>query len=131
MLAPCLDCRRHVRSDEPSCPFCGGAIGAAKLASPLLRPTRAAIIFASAVSIAGCSEDTSEVAIYGAPAPDSALTDTSAKDSSPADSAAADTTTPDTAPSDSATSADSSEADTLEDTRVLPPYGAPSPHALV
>jgi hypothetical protein len=135
MLAPCTSCRRHVRADEPCCPFCGGAIGEATNRA-VARAPRVAMLFAGALGIAGCSatDDGNVVAMYGAPISDSATLDTSmgalyggppvdsaVKDSaSPPDTA----TAPDTSVADGAK--DSGAADVEEDTwSPVPPYGAP------
>ena len=69
-LLPCPACRRHVASDERSCPFCGAALSSprpcagdcARLPSRL---ARAALVAASAALLgAGCG---SAVPVYGAP----------------------------------------------------------------
>jgi len=128
-LAPCTSCRRHVRADEPRCPFCGGTIGEAT-SRAVARAPRVAILFAGALGIAGCSDDGNVVPVYGAPITDSAAADTNvAKDSATADtnvakdSATADTTMTDTKPIDSATTDSSTD---VEDTwSPVPPYGAP------
>ena len=132
MLAPCTSCRRHVRADEPACPFCGGTLGeATNRAVP--RAPRVAILFAGALGIAGCSasDDGSTVAMYGAPMSDSASVETSNADTSmgslyggpPVDSAVQDTNAPkDTAVADTAKDAAADVADTFSP---VPPYGAP------
>lgn len=131
-LALCTSCRRHVRVDEPACPFCGGSIGA-PVVRAVSRARRAAILFGSAAVIAGCgsTDDTSVVAMYGMPIEDAATLDTGAtKDTSANDTAVADSrpadTSSDTASSDTASS-DTSSADAAEtDTGgAVPPYGAP------
>ncbi len=54
-LAPCSACRRHVRIDEATCPFCGAATAGAPRTLPVGRFARAAV-FAGAVAGAatGC-----------------------------------------------------------------------------
>lgn len=135
-LALCTSCRRHVRVDEPHCPFCGGSIGQPVLRA-VSRARRAAILFGSAAVIAGCgsTDDTSVVAMYGMPIEDSATLDTgSTKDSAQSDTSAIDTAVGDTAVGDTAVAdtakadaADAAAADTAEtDTGgAVPPYGAP------
>jgi hypothetical protein len=131
MLAPCTSCRRHVRADEPACPFCGGAIGEpTNRAVP--RAPRVAILFAGAIGLAGCSEDGggAPVPVYGAPIDSAVIADTGRADTSnadtsmgslyggpPVDSAVQDTNTPDSA---------KDSGDDVEDTwSPVPPYGAP------
>jgi len=132
-LAPCTSCRRHVRADEPRCPFCGGTIGEAS-SRVVARAPRVAILFAGALGIAGCSDDGNVVPVYGAPITDSATADTNvAKDSAIADtnvakdSATADTTVTDTAKPVDATPETRTDTSTdVEDTwSPVPPYGAP------
>lgn len=68
----CASCRRHVRRDDPSCPFCAAAIsGDAVAPPPGWRMSRGALFaFASSVAIAGCGSEV--VPVYGAPSPDAA-----------------------------------------------------------
>ena len=70
-LVPCNTCRRHVRLDEASCPFCGGAVPAA-IASPETstpRLGRAALAALGAIGVglglAGCP--TPMATLYGGP----------------------------------------------------------------
>jgi hypothetical protein len=58
-LLPCPDCARHIRRIEAACPFCGAPVPvgfgeSARLvvAEPVL--SRAAILFATATTVAGC-----------------------------------------------------------------------------
>lgn len=52
-LSPCAQCRRHVRADEATCPFCGSEVTTAEPvpSRPALRLTRAAL-FAGATLLA-------------------------------------------------------------------------------
>jgi hypothetical protein len=53
-LRPCPGCRRHVRIDERTCPFCTAALDAgAPPALPVGRLTRAAVFSAGAALAAG------------------------------------------------------------------------------
>jgi hypothetical protein len=72
VLVLCASCRRHVRRDDPSCPFCSATVfGDAVPPAPAWRMTRgAAFAFASSVALAGCSSES--VPVYGAPSPDAA-----------------------------------------------------------
>ncbi len=60
-LTPCNDCQRHVRDDEPSCPFCGGELSRApQVPIPARRMSRAALVAFGATALAsvaatGCS----------------------------------------------------------------------------
>jgi hypothetical protein len=51
MLIPCGGCRRHVRSSEPACPFCGRAIEPAPARSSVVGRLSRAAVFAG---LAGC-----------------------------------------------------------------------------
>lgn len=56
-LHPCPSCSRHVRATETSCPFCGADVPQAVAKTTFVnapRMTRAAILFASATTIAAC-----------------------------------------------------------------------------
>jgi hypothetical protein len=57
-LEPCPGCRRHVRVDDASCPFCATALGATGEARVLSSPrlTRAAVFAGAALvsATAGC-----------------------------------------------------------------------------
>jgi hypothetical protein len=69
----CSSCRRHVRNDEPTCPFCAASVNAD--APPPAAPWRmsrgALFAFASTVAIAGCGSQV-DTPVYGAPSPDAA-----------------------------------------------------------
>ncbi len=71
ILGPCTACRRHVRLDEPSCPFCGGVVPAAPTtpegATPRLSRSALAALGAIGVGLglAGCP--TPVAALYGGP----------------------------------------------------------------
>jgi hypothetical protein len=65
-LHPCVACKRHIRTDERTCPFCSSRLGedfalaiagaAAAMRRPLTRgATRAALLFAGATAIASCT----------------------------------------------------------------------------
>ncbi|MBL8715192.1 MAG: hypothetical protein JNL79_04320 [Myxococcales bacterium] len=69
-LAPCTVCRRHIRLDEPSCPFCGGAVPTtltAETATPRLSRSALAALGAIGVGLglAGCP--TPMATLYGGP----------------------------------------------------------------
>ena len=54
-LAPCPACRRHVRIDEPACPFCSAALPAASPRTPGVgRFTRAAVFAGAIAGTAAC-----------------------------------------------------------------------------
>lgn len=59
-LKPCPSCGRHIRSTEATCPFCGAGtpegfeVCAAKGGSGAVAATRAAVVFAGALTLAGC-----------------------------------------------------------------------------
>jgi len=56
-LSPCTECRRHVRTIEARCPFCGAQREAAAVeAAPMVRLSRA-VTFAAALAIAGCQSE--------------------------------------------------------------------------
>lgn len=69
-LVPCLACRRHIRSHEPRCCFCG--VERTPLAAPqqraLPKDVKRATLFALGLTLAGqaCAEE-NVVAVYGAP----------------------------------------------------------------
>jgi hypothetical protein len=53
-MRPCPGCRRHVRADEATCPFCAAVIDARGAVAPRsARMTRAAVFVAGA-ALAGC-----------------------------------------------------------------------------
>jgi hypothetical protein len=96
---------------------------------------RGAIMFA--VTVAGCSstafEDTNAVPAYGVPY-DAAMDDTTSTDTSTKDSAIADAKTDSTVTevaSDASDASDANDAADTEETRIFPPYGAPSTPELV
>lgn len=62
-LAPCTECRRHVRAVEARCPFCGTSrAGAGPIeVSPTVRMSRAAAV-AAAFVIAGCHTEAQPIA---------------------------------------------------------------------
>ena len=61
-LAPCPSCSRHVKTTEPSCPFCKATIAelaAAPVPFVQRRMTRAAAYaFSASLAVAGCSGTT-------------------------------------------------------------------------
>lgn len=69
-LTPCVACRRHARSTDPACPFCGGALSPVRAFAEVDTRglSRAAVIaLAASLGLAACvSEDTP---VYGAPGP--------------------------------------------------------------
>ncbi|MGZ3423644.1 MAG: hypothetical protein ACXVEF_29720 [Polyangiales bacterium] len=75
MLGPCSSCRRHVRTDERVCPFCGSAVaGLAVKSGVTQRMSRAAIVALGTIAVAatGCPKENgggSETIVqpYGAP----------------------------------------------------------------
>lgn len=98
-LVPCSGCGRHVRASDSACPFCGHAIESDASLRAAPRPNGARIgraaIFAfgatlAATSAIACSpsnpggdaqaqdgsvQDAGNMALYGAPAPDSGVGD--------------------------------------------------------
>jgi len=83
----CASCRRHVRRDDPSCPFCSASVTGEPVPPATRRMPRGALFaFASTVAIAGCGSEVAPsptptdsgsqvdtggaVPAYGAPAPD-------------------------------------------------------------
>jgi hypothetical protein len=58
-LIPCDGCARHVLASEESCPFCGRAIAAGRIAPDTTRRmTRAAaFVFGATMAVAACSSD--------------------------------------------------------------------------
>ena len=59
-LAPCPDCRRHVRVEERSCPFCAASLRGleAPAALPGTRLSRAALFVAATLGLAACNQET-------------------------------------------------------------------------
>ncbi len=152
-FVPCPSCRRHVRGDEPTCPFCANALDGAHAARAVpaanRRMSRGALFaFAASMSVAGSvaacggqtepaasdaatvsdsgADDTGgNVAMYGAPA-DTGVSDDGgpvAAYGAPPDTGAADTNV-----SDDASSADSGSDDggSEDDGGIIPAYGLPS-----
>lgn len=39
-FVPCSACHRHVRVDDPTCPFCGAGVDAGEIAAPTIPPGR-------------------------------------------------------------------------------------------
>jgi hypothetical protein len=66
-LVPCTGCRRHVRCEEPVCPFCGVALSCASSKAG----TAAAAFLAASLALTGCPDNTPKapepVALYGGP----------------------------------------------------------------
>lgn len=75
MLVLCPSCRRHVRSEEVGCPFCGTIREGTPVASSSIGPRSRAAVAAGLVALAGCgklgsSDDRVAVqAAYGGPPP--------------------------------------------------------------
>jgi hypothetical protein len=72
-LAPCLECKRHVRPGD-ACPFCGSARGTGALVRGRYRGLTRAAIFVAGAAIAGCGgaddpppEEETIMQPYGAP----------------------------------------------------------------
>ncbi len=139
MLLPCTSCRRHVRVEATTCPFCAGALAlVAPAARTLPRLSRSAIVALGTTAIlAGCGgDDGGQVAaLYGVPPTDTGL---AADTGATADTGTADTTTADTStPADSGTDTGSTPdaRDAASDARdgstdtgdvgIAPPYGIP------
>src|SRR5688500_4068902 len=66
-LAPCTSCRRHLRTTETVCPFCGAALDGAELARGVVPGTKqrlgraAAFVFGASLAVSqgvACSGDT-------------------------------------------------------------------------
>lgn len=133
-LVPCPSCQRHVRVGESACPFCKGALSSAATsrvtAGPTQRLGRAAIFaFSASLAAAGCSDDGSTMALYGAPADvvqptDNASTDSTATDSATNDSATTDVQ--DAARADATTDATTTDRGPADDGGPVPLYGAPA-----
>ncbi len=108
-LVPCPSCRRHVRTAEATCPFCGSKLselGGRVIPNVKQRLPRGAVfVFASSIAVAGCGSDSTQ-------------TPTTTGDSA-TDTAKSETTGGDTPTSDS-------PVDTLDTGGVAPPYGIPS-----
>ena len=98
-LQPCPQCRRHVRSDEATCPFCAVSLRPAPApALPVGRLARAAV-FASAALASACGSAQTK--------PDQPTNESAAADAGPADASAPAVNTP------------------VPDHDVPMPYGAP------
>ncbi len=78
-LVPCDGCGRHVRSTEPSCPFCRSALTPTDVAPIRVdaRLSRAALFaFGATVAVVGCGDDDGPVGtLYGGPPPTDASSD--------------------------------------------------------
>jgi hypothetical protein len=77
-LVVCRHCERHIRPKEQECPFCSSP-NSAKAAEPLpFRPTsRAAVLFFTAASLAGCGKkeaDTPTIDVPPSPSASAAAT---------------------------------------------------------
>jgi hypothetical protein len=70
-LAPCPGCRRHLRTDEPGCRFCGRSF-TSPLVAPIIPPSRFTRIAAIALAtgLGTGLEACSNQAMYGAPTGD-------------------------------------------------------------
>ena len=68
-LAPCTGCRRHVRTSESACPFCGSAIRAVapEVSGAVGRMSRAALV-AAGLAIAGCHSEPQAIPLAKDPA---------------------------------------------------------------
>ena len=67
-LAPCSGCRRHVRTIESACPFCGAAMRATAVdQGPVMRMSRAALV-AAGLAIAGCQSEPAPIPVAKDPA---------------------------------------------------------------
>lgn len=71
-LAPCIACRRHVRTADARCPFCRAelevaVVEAARALDPGVRLSRA-VTFVAALAIAGCHSEPVPTAIAKDPA---------------------------------------------------------------
>jgi pyruvate-formate lyase len=57
-MTPCPGCSRHVRDDEPACPFCASALATPRPRAPVLgRVTRAAVFSAALVACGGKKDE--------------------------------------------------------------------------
>jgi hypothetical protein len=68
-LAPCGECGRHVRVEDPTCPFCGAAASASaprRPSAPRFSRTRAAVFYLGATLASGCD---GMAPAYGGPPP--------------------------------------------------------------
>lgn len=63
----CDGCSRHVKTSDPSCPFCGRNMAGARPSSgePYRRMAAAAAVAAGVAAITGCSQGPSGHAFYG------------------------------------------------------------------
>jgi hypothetical protein len=99
-LHPCPACTCHIKPEERSCPFCGATVPAGFGRRPLAKlsptATRAAVLFASAVSVTACGGSTES----NAPAEhdSGSVTDSGAREETSVvmDTGTADTAEPDT-----------------------------------
>jgi hypothetical protein len=63
-LVPCPRCQRHVRTDEPACPFCAAVLPSdldahAIPAAPQRLSRAAAFVFGASLTVAGCGSEVS------------------------------------------------------------------------
>ncbi|MEZ6185354.1 MAG: hypothetical protein R3F62_10140 [Planctomycetota bacterium] len=68
-LIPCPGCKRHVRSQEATCPFCEAALPRPRSVSPGLAAA------AGLALLAGCERGDAPQPVYGAPDPAPVLSD--------------------------------------------------------
>lgn len=62
-LIPCPACQRHVRAEEPACPFCARSLG------PTRRAVGGALGLVAAAALAGCPEASTSSPPPGPPVP--------------------------------------------------------------
>ncbi|MBL8683928.1 MAG: hypothetical protein JNK05_32450 [Myxococcales bacterium] len=56
-LHPCPSCGRHVRHEEPRCPFCASALPEmSSVTPPVLRVTRAAMWLGATLAVSACEQ---------------------------------------------------------------------------
>ncbi len=71
MLILCVECRRHVESGEPACPFCGAVreapAGRSQSLGATLKSATMAVGMGLAVAACGGPDDGGQVAVYGPP----------------------------------------------------------------
>ncbi|MCB9570480.1 MAG: hypothetical protein H6709_00165 [Kofleriaceae bacterium] len=73
-LAPCPACHRHVRVDEPACPFCGGETPAATPRPASRTRLSRAAVFAGAALAAGGAATSAGCGGKAKPADDNTIT---------------------------------------------------------
>jgi len=72
-LHPCPACKRHLKSEETSCPFCGAGLSRARpcvggcSAAPAARLARAALVAAGAALLGAACSSQSALPPYGTP----------------------------------------------------------------